>query len=253
MARRTKEEAQATRDLLLDTAEQVFLKRGVSRTSLNEIAAAAGVSRGAIYWHFQDKADLFNAMMVRVTMPIEEAVGSNSDPGNVDPLAQARMTLIEALRKTATDPQVRRVFEIATHKVEYVDELSSVRERHLTVRNSCLSHVTQGLNLARERGQVASDLCTRSAALGLHALIDGLIQNWMLDPPAFDLVKVGTQVLETYLAGLASASARTAPAVSGSTAASAPSSAPSAAPSATPEAPPPRPASKRSRQNSRTP
>ncbi len=249
MARRTKEEAQATRDLLLDTAEQVFLKRGVSRTSLNEIAAAAGVSRGAIYWHFQDKADLFNAMMVRVTMPIEEAVGSNSDPGNADPLAQARTTLIDALRKTATDPQVRRVFEIATHKVEYVDELSSVRERHLTVRNSCLSHVTQGLNLARERGQVASDLCTRSAALGLHALIDGLIQNWMLDPPAFDLVKVGTQVLETYLAGLASASARSVSAVAGSPAAAAPF----AAPSAPPEAPASRPASKRSRQNSRTP
>lgn len=238
MARRTKEEAQATRDLLLDTAEQVFLKRGVSRTSLNEIAAAAGVSRGAIYWHFQDKADLFNAMMIRVTMPFEEAAGRNSDPGNADPLAQARTTLIDALHKTATDPQVRRVFEIATHKVEYVDELSGVRDRHLAVRNACLAHVTEGLNLARERGQVAPDLCTRSAGLGLHALIDGLIQNWMLDPPAFDLVKVGTLVLDNYLAGL---SAGCKPAASPVAAAPRQGALPARA------------ASKRSRQSSRTP
>ncbi|HKW83015.1 MAG TPA: TetR family transcriptional regulator, partial [Burkholderiaceae bacterium] len=73
MARRTKEEAQATRSLILDTAELVFEQRGVSGTSLNEIAKAAGLTRGAIYWHFQNKADLFNAMMDRATLPLEQA------------------------------------------------------------------------------------------------------------------------------------------------------------------------------------
>ena len=133
MARRTKEEAQATRDHLLDTAELVFLQRGVSRTSLNELAAAAGVSRGAIYWHFQDKADLFNAMMERVTLPLEEAIGRTADPCTADPLAEVRRNLVDALRLTATNPQVCRVFEIATHKVEYVDELSGVREEQTTL------------------------------------------------------------------------------------------------------------------------
>lgn len=203
MARRTKEEAQATRDHLLDTAELVFQQRGVSRTSLNEIAAAAGVSRGAIYWHFQDKADLFNAMMTRVTLPLEEAIGRSSDPAGTDPLGEVRRSFINALHKTVTDPQLRRVFEIATHKVEYTEELSGVRERHLQVRNDCLHHAQQGLSLAMKRGSISRRLPARSAAIGLHALIDGLIQNWMLDPTAFDLVKVGKQVLGAYLAGLA--------------------------------------------------
>src|SRR6188768_802897 len=73
MVRRTKEEAQATRKLILDTAEVVFHERGVSRSTLNDIAVAAGVTRGAIYWHFQDKADLFNAMIERVCLPMEES------------------------------------------------------------------------------------------------------------------------------------------------------------------------------------
>ena len=64
MARRTKQEAQATRSHILDTAELVFEQRGVSGTSLGEIAKAAGLTRGAIYWHFKDKADLFNACLL---------------------------------------------------------------------------------------------------------------------------------------------------------------------------------------------
>lgn len=203
MARKTKAEAQATRHLILDAAERVFDRRGVSRTSLQEVAAEAGVSRGAVYWHFTDKADLFNAMMDRVTLPLEEEVAGSDDPELADPLAYARRLFIRALRQTATDPQLRRVFEIATQKVEYVDELLAVRDRRLGTRNRCLAHVERGLELAMQRGQLAGATPARAAALGLHALIDGLIQNWMLDPSGFDLVEVGTQTLDAYLAGLA--------------------------------------------------
>jgi TetR/AcrR family acrAB operon transcriptional repressor len=202
MARRSKEDAEATRCCILDAAERVFEARGVSRASLNEIALAAGVTRGAIYWHFRDKADLFNAMMARATLPLETAAKESDDPARLMPLQHIRDTFMEALRQTAGDPQVRRVFEIATHKVEYVGELEAVRDRHLRVRNECLAHVAQGLRLAAARGQVVGRIPARAAAIGLHALVDGLIQNWMLDQTAFDLVKAGEQILDTYLAGL---------------------------------------------------
>src|SRR5213082_1462422 len=71
MARRTKEEALETRHRILDAAERIFERRGVSRTSLQDIAEAAGVTRGAIYWHFDGKEALFTAMMERATMPME--------------------------------------------------------------------------------------------------------------------------------------------------------------------------------------
>jgi TetR/AcrR family acrAB operon transcriptional repressor len=203
MVRRTKEEAQATRSRILDTAESLFQQQGVSRTSLNDIAQAAGVTRGAIYWHFEDKADLFNAMMHRVILPMEQSVARTRDGMKRDPLACIRDSLVDALRKTVNDPQVRRVFEIATHKVEYVDELLAVRDRHLNTRNNCLADVEYGLKLAMRRGRLARRIPARAAAFGLFGLVDGLIQNWMLDPAAFDLVKVGAQVLDSYLAGLA--------------------------------------------------
>lgn len=201
MARRTKEEALATRNRLLDGAELLFQDRGVSRTSLHDIAQAAGTSRGAIYWHFRDKADLFNAMMERVTLPMENALLRDDPDGQIDPLVHMRQALLHALGRIAGDAQTRRVFEVVTHKVEYVDELSAVRERHLNVRGECLTRMQQDLRLAaRARGVRLTSPAL--AARGLHALIDGLIQNWLLDPDAFDLVATGRQSMDLFLAGL---------------------------------------------------
>ena len=202
MARRTKQEAQATRSLILDTAELVFEQRGVSGTSLHEIARAAGVTRGAIYWHFEDKADLFNAMMERATMPLEEGGVCGFETSELT-LAQMRDGFVAVLRQVVTDPQMKRVFGIATHKVEYIGEMDAVRERHLNIRNGCLADVERTLKQAIKRGELSRRVPARAAAVGLHALLDGLLQNWMLDPTGFNLVKVGTQVIDAYLAGLA--------------------------------------------------
>ena len=202
MVRRSKKDSLATRELILDTAEIMFSKRGVSRTCLDDIAQAAGLTRGAIYGHFKDKADMFNAMIQRVVLPMEEVITRDDEPAIDNPLGHIRESFLNALRKTVNDPQVRRVFEIATHKVEYVDELKAVRDRHLSVRNNWMKAVKRRLALAAKRGLLPRGLPAVAATFGLHALIDGLIQNWMLDPEAFDLVKVGAQAIDTYLAGL---------------------------------------------------
>ena len=79
--RRTKEDAEKTRAAILNAAEQLFLERGVAHTSLEHIARAAGVTRGAVYWHFQNKADLFTAMLNQVRLPPEQiAEKLSADP-----------------------------------------------------------------------------------------------------------------------------------------------------------------------------
>jgi TetR/AcrR family acrAB operon transcriptional repressor len=204
MVRRTKADAQATRSSLLDAAEHLFQAQGVSRTSLNDIATAAGTTRGAIYWHFKDKADLFNAMMERVSLPIEETLACSARTHQAQPnsLGALRNSLVNALEKTAHDEQTRRVFEVATHKVEYVAEMQAVLNRHLLVRNTCMTMTQQALEQAGLQARLVLPVPLHSAALGLHVLVDGLIQNWLLDPQAFDLVACGQQAIDTYLRGL---------------------------------------------------
>ncbi|MEO7546876.1 MAG: TetR family transcriptional regulator [Ramlibacter sp.] len=202
MVRRTKEDALATRHALLDAAEHLFQTHGVSGTSLQDIALAAGATRGAVYWHFRDKADLFNAMMERVTLPLEHALDDAVTVGAANGLAAMRRAILLALKKTETDPQTRRVFEVATHKVEYIEALAPVRQRHLQVREDCLGQMKKALLAgAKERG-LRLPVPAGAAARGLHALVDGLIQNWLLDSTAFRLEATGRRAIDAYLAGL---------------------------------------------------
>lgn len=202
MARRSKEDALATRNALLDAAERVFQAKGVAGTSLNDIALAAGTTRGAIYWHFKDKADLFNAMMDRVSMPMQSALAVLEQSHDQDPLPALRKSLKKALHQTVTDPQTRRVFEVATHKVEYVDSLCAVRERHQRVRSTWVRRFQQILLQSAAVRGVRLGVPAAIAAQGLQAMVDGLIQNWLLEPEAFDLEATGIRAVDTYLKGL---------------------------------------------------
>lgn len=208
MARRTKEEALETRNKLLDSAEYLFQSQGVSRTTLQDIAQHAGATRGAVYWHFKDKADLFNAMMDRVTLPLENFFNdeqtsqqTNGDSG-MQALEHTQNAILKALNQIVNDPQTRRVIEIATQKVEYLEGIKDIRLQHLTTCNSFLCRVKQGLDTASLQNNQTLPLSSILAARGLHALIDGLIQNWLLDPQAFDLVDAGERIMNVYFIGL---------------------------------------------------
>lgn len=193
MVRRTKAEAAATRTAILDAAERLFEAHGVSRVSLQQIASAAGVTRGAVYHHFADKAALFDAMMARVRFPMEEARGELDACCGADPLAQLRRLLVANLQRLASDEHTQRVFEIAMHKVETVDELSSVRSRH---RQAVAEHIA-----ALARGLERAGLPARHA-VAVHALFAGLMQTWLLDRSAFDLVASGSEAVDRLLGAL---------------------------------------------------
>ena len=202
MVRKTKQEALETREKILDAAETLFQRRGVSRTSLQDIATEAELTRGAIYWHFKDKAEMFNAMMERAKMPLEQARDAVRLVRPDAPLEQMRWSLLNALHSTMHNARTRRVFEIAMHRVEYVEELLAVRDRHLASRNAWLDDMELGFKQAVAAGQLPKTLRTRVAALTLISLTDGPIQNWILNPGSFDLMEVGQEAIETFLNSL---------------------------------------------------
>jgi len=201
-ARRTKIDAQATRHALLDAAERLFDEKGVSRTSLQDIAAAAGATRGAIYWHFKDKADLFNAMMERTTGPLEDLARSTPDMHTAPDMGRYIEGMVQVLQRIASDATLCRVLRIATYRIEYVEELGAVQARHLQVHRQWLAHNRAALERAFAASACPAQVPPDTAALGLQVLIEGLLHSWLLDPGAFDLVQAGRCTIATYLRGL---------------------------------------------------
>ncbi len=202
VVRRTKDEAQETRNSILDAAEHLFSERGVSRTSLEDIAQAAGVTRGAIYWHFKDKSDLFAAMVNRVTLPMEAMVARSSDESVEDPIASLKACAVGALKRTATDPQCQRVFDVVTHKCEYLGEMEGVQERISSIQKGCVDSAEKGLRNAIKRGQLPASVNPRLAAIGLDALLFGLISSWLANRGYLNLERQAEAMIDLYLEGL---------------------------------------------------
>lgn len=202
MARKTKEEALETRNLILDAAQKVFSSKGVAHTSLNDIARAAGVTRGAIYWHFQNKADLFNAMLERVILPIEEFVFKINEQSIDDPVDYLRQCCFKVMHSLIHEARALEVFEIIKHKVELTGDMLPARERSLQGRQDCISRVMNGLENAQAKGLVRPEIVPEQAAIGLHCIIDGLISNWVLDPQAFDLQSQADFSINTFIESL---------------------------------------------------
>ncbi|MDN3922579.1 TetR family transcriptional regulator [Roseateles violae] len=202
MARKTKQEALETRERILDAAETLFQRRGVSRTSLQDVAQQAEVTRGAIYWHFKDKAELFDAMMQRGTMPLEEGVSLHAPPAEALSLAELRWGLVNVFYCAMHNERTRRVFEIAMQKVEYTGEMQALHERKQGARRTWREQNKAAFDRAVAQGQLPTGLDTQGAAIALVSMVDGLLHQWISDPDSFDLLAVGSTVVDNFLTSL---------------------------------------------------
>lgn len=205
MVRRTKEEAERTRNDLLDAAEELFFDRGVAHTSLEQVARAAGVTRGALYWHFADKAALFEAMQARARLPQEDVLEGLFDDPEGCPLLTLRDACRDALRLLATDKRRQRVYAILMHRCEYVEEMEAVAERKMRNTMAMVDGLTRLFARAAEEGLLSPHWKPRPAALGLHGMLVGMVNEWLLHPEEFDLAVLGPQCVDSFFSSISAA------------------------------------------------
>jgi TetR/AcrR family transcriptional regulator, acrAB operon repressor len=205
MARCTKEEAQETRSRILDAAEDIFYAQGVTRTSLGEVAQAANVTRGAIYWHFKNKSDLFVAMCERVRLPMEAMVKASGNDLEGDPLGQLRNNCVFILREAMLNEHSRKVFSIMFHKCEFVDAADPIQVRQQESFHSGTINFERILRNAVKKGQLPQNLDTRLAVTMFHASLSGLLNNWLFSPASFDLASDAERLIDACIATIHSA------------------------------------------------
>jgi TetR/AcrR family acrAB operon transcriptional repressor len=114
------------------------------------------------------------------------------------------------LVRTARDPRMQRVFEIAYHKCEYVGDAVGVRSRHVASQNECLRTIEAGFRECVESGHLPRSVNPRVAAMGAMSLVSGLIANWVLEPSSFPLGRHAESLVEIYFRGLSSTPAKAA-------------------------------------------
>ena len=193
--RRTKADAEETRASILRAAEQVFFDKGVSNATLEDVAKSAGVTRGAIYWHFANKSDLFLALHNSVPMPQEDMILQDAaDPG-ADTLALIQKAAADWLAVMENDPQRQRILTILL-RCNYDSELLPVLARQQEIDDFHTSLLEQAFQAAAEKGRLSTEWTPQSAARALRWMMKGLCSEWLLFGHRFGLAAQGGEGLE---------------------------------------------------------
>jgi len=104
---RREQYSEATRNALLEAATALFFERGFGRTALEDVAAAAQVTRGAVYHHFANKQQLFEAVLEALETQAKGRVLAAT--AGVDDPWEAAMTGLDAFLDQCSDPVYGRV------------------------------------------------------------------------------------------------------------------------------------------------
>lgn len=176
MVRKTKEEAAKTRKAIIDAARRVFHKSGVIRSTLEEIAQEASVSRGAVYWHFENKAELFFAMREDVFDPMLARVDELLLSIKFDnPLDAIEAALNEFFRVLQASPSVWELYEIMISRCEYVDEFASIQEEVTRPAQEFLEKMLHVYQQAAATGKLRKEFDPLVTARDTWAFTTGLL------------------------------------------------------------------------------
>jgi TetR/AcrR family acrAB operon transcriptional repressor len=199
--RRTKEEAEVTRKQLLKKALTVFSKKGYAATTLEDIAREAEVTRGAIYWHFGSKAELYNTL-----------IREYSDRGNaiVQQAASEGGTLVEILRRVFVrqlqaiedDRDLRALMELYLFKTGLVPELEEGHQQQIESGVGLIEMMTGIMGQGVQSGLLRSDVEPKDMARAYLAFQNGLIQLWLTTPNQFSLKASAESFADILMAGL---------------------------------------------------
>lgn len=198
MARKTKAEAAATREALLDAAEEVFFAKGVARTSLEQIARHADLTRGAVYWHFKNKGDLFMALVERVRMPFQSLMEevNNADP-TISPLTAIQLACHAGLNRME-QPSHQRILSILLHRCEFFSDINPIQMQD-EIADECFDEMLPVFQLAQQQQLLRADLTPEVATRLMQAALGGLFHDWLRNPESFSLRERGGELIDTLI------------------------------------------------------
>jgi AcrR family transcriptional regulator len=175
MARRSKDEAEVTKENIVKAAIRLFLRDGVAHTTLEKIAAEAGYTRGAVYHHFENKSKLLTELKDRSHPPAQAMFNSMKLEESNDPLETLKNEITKALNNILNDETARQIHTIFIFNCEFIERENPAYLQECKYSDAALNRTVEYLEKARKLGQLRSNLGPQSIAAMLIAFCFGLI------------------------------------------------------------------------------
>ncbi len=205
--RRTKEEAEQTRKTILEASLRVFSTKGYARSRLEDVAKEAGVTRGAIYWHFDNKADLFSSAVIESVSGYRKRL-TDILLSPLSPLLKIRTLMKEWLATLEEDEAYRTLVEMTLTKTEFDDQTrEGVREWFGfvdRVQEAIVDLIREGIDTGEIHGGIKPEV----AGLALIAYLNGIEETWFIQNMAsgerrFSPAEMADELVAFVLLGMA--------------------------------------------------
>lgn len=204
MVRRTKEEAQKTRDEILTAASKVFCDNGFANSSLEDIAGEANVTRGAIYWHFKNKNDIFEALHDQLRCPLVELLLRELEEDHPDPISQLQENCTKLLIELSEDAHQRRILTLFMKKSDYHGDLECCKISHAEKKAEHLNALKAYFEMAKSNSAHLKEFDSEALAQSISCFMKGVIMDFLENPETMNVRKRVPILMDIFFRGLKS-------------------------------------------------
>jgi len=169
-----------TRTRILEAGAAVFAEQGYRSASLDKVAERAGLTKGAVYWHFASKQDLFLAILDHHLSAQTRLLPRQLDRvlRSDEPESALADLLADRFRLPGEDdgrPMLFLEFVLSGREPEVRERLRKMHGLMLDGAAACISELQRA-------GRIRSDLDPQAVSLMVDALLKGLVVEWLIDP-----------------------------------------------------------------------
>jgi len=204
MAKKTKQEAERTYHALLDAATLLFIRQGVASTTLSNIASEAGMTRGAIYWHFDNKDAVIQALWERNANKLHQGFSEILENITLPRPAQSfRSAIKNMIHSIITEPELGQIVRIVIHNVEFTDEKTELQSFLSSKKEAMYSAMESAFTALKKHQALRVDLPPELLAQSLMSYLHGLIHSYLSPVQRkLDLQKDGDILIDVFLDAL---------------------------------------------------
>ena len=188
---------QERREQILDAAEQVFARKGIDKARMDDIVAASGLSKGALYWYYKSKDTLIKALLDRIFSGDLRAAESLTTVGG-----------------SATE-RMRTFFHSSVEEIRHFERLMPLAYEFLALaaRRKAARQVIGGyyhryhavltelIQQGIDQGEFKS-VPVEDTALAMVGMLEGITLLWVVDPEWVDWDRIGELPLEMMMHSL---------------------------------------------------
>lgn len=203
MVRRTKEEAEETKDKIVRATLEIFCEKGYSRATFDEIARRINLTKGAVYWHFRNKADILTEIIHRAFLLSRQELGQQVP--ELKTLEDLRRYLLCEIRLIQQHEQYRKFLFFVLFQMEWSEAiLNKVSAELQDVIQSGRNVIKEVLTFAQKNGEISASADIEETLCVISCMWQGILKNVVKPEFKIDGERLLNRSFQVIVSGLKS-------------------------------------------------